>query len=67
VENFLKVLEEMVKEGKEKVSLQEVWIRYRRKFGELSWREFKFMAKRAEEEGYWVREGVIIKFIREKF
>jgi len=67
VENFLKVLEEMVKEGKEKVSLQEVWIRYRRKFGELSWREFKFMAKRAEEEGYWVREGVIFKFIREKF
>ena len=67
MENFLKVLEEMVKEGKEKVSLQEVWIRYRRKFGELSWREFKFMAKRAEEEGYWVREGVIFKFIREKF
>jgi hypothetical protein len=67
MENFISVLEEFVKEGRNKVSLQEVFIRYKRKFGEPSWRDFKYMVKRAEEEGYWVRKDIFFEFVKEKF
>jgi len=67
IEKFISVLEEFVKEGRDKVSLQEVFIRYKRKFGEPEWREFKYMVKKAEEEGYWVRKDIFFEFVKEKF
>ena len=66
-EHFIEVLEEFVKEGRDRVALQEVFTRYKRKFGEPEWREFKHMAKRAEEEGYWIRKDIFFEFVREKF
>ena len=67
IEKFISVLEEFVKEGRDKVSLQEVFIRYKRKFGEPEWREFKHMVKKAEEEGYWIRKDIFFEFVKEKF
>jgi hypothetical protein len=67
IEKFISVLEEFVKEGRNRVALQEVFIRYKRKFGEPNWRDFKYMAKRAEEEGYWIRKDIFFEFVKEKF
>jgi hypothetical protein len=67
MDEFLEVLKSFFNEGRRRVSLQEVFTRYKRLYGNTSWGKFKHLVISAEKEGYWVREDILFRFVAEKF
>ena len=67
MDEFLEVLKSFFNEGRRRVSLQEVFTRYKRLYGSTSWGKFKHLVINAEKEGYWVREDILFRFVAEKF